>query len=117
MPRANYSVLRVKRNIFAQSTVGGIFLNRQGGAVDHDSTHAGVTESRTGDAQFGFTFNDTSLLTFDAIRDYDLLTEAFRLGNGVVPIGEYRWTTGQVAYSSSPRHRVAGTGCIQAGTY
>ena len=220
MPRANYTVLRVKRNVFSQSTIGGIFLNREGGTgadynrtagvdlnlvlspaarltglvaktftpgvtsddwaaavdfayqkdtynydltyldvqplfndemgyikrvdtrntrvkafwtprprwsgirqlsigglVDNYDTHAGVTESRTSDAQFGFTFNDTSLLTFDAIRDYDLLTEPFVLGNGVVPMGEYRWTTAQAAFTSSPRHRLAGTGYVQAGTY
>jgi len=220
LPRANYAVVRVKRNVFSQSTVGGIFLNRQGGAgaeynrtagvdlnfvlspaarltgllaktstpgisgndwagavdfayqvdrynydltyldvgrgfnaemgyirrvdtrnarveaawtprprwrgvrqvslgglVDNYATHGGGTESRTSDGQFGITFNDTSLLTFDAIRDFDVLTEPFHLGSGVIPVGEYRWTTAQVAYTSSPRHRVTGTGYLQAGTY
>lgn len=220
VPRANYSVIRIKRNVLAQSTVGGIFLNREGGAgaeynrtagvdlnfvlspearltglvaktfspgvtandwaaavdfsyqkdkynydltyldvgkafnaemgyikrvdtrnarvkgawtprphwrgvrqvslggvVDNYNTHAGVTESRTSDGQFGITFNDTSLLTFDAIRDYDLLTERFPLGGAVIPVDEYRWTTGQVAYTSSPRHRVTGGGYLQAGSY
>jgi hypothetical protein len=220
LARANYAVVRVKRDVFSQSTVGGIFLNRQGGAgaeynrtagldlnfvlspaarltgllartatpgissgdwagavdfayqvdrynydltyldvgrgfnaemgyikrvdtrnarvkgawtprprwrgvrqvslgglVDNYATHGGGTESRTSDGQFGMTFNDTSQLTFDAIRDFDALTEPFRLGNGVVPVGEYRWTTAQVAYTSSPRHRVTGTGYAQAGTY
>ena len=220
VPRANYSVVRVKRNVFSQSTVGGIFLNREGGTgadynrtagldlnfvlspaarltglvaktftpgvasddwaaavdfayqkdaynydltyldvqpafndemgyikrvdtrntrvkaawtprprwtgvrqvslgglVDNYDTHAGVTESRTSDAQFGVTFNDTSLLTVDAIRDYDLLTDPFTLGNGVVPAGQYRWTTAQAAFTSSPRHRIAGSGYVQAGSY
>lgn len=220
VPRANYTVLRVKRNVFAQSTIGGIFLNRAGGTgpdynrtagidlnfvlspaarltglvartftpgvtsedwaaaidfayqkdqynydltyldvqpqfndemgyirrvdtrntrvkafwtprprwsgirqvsiggvVDNYDTHAGVTESRTSDGQFGITFNDTSVLTVDAIRDYDLLTDPFALGNGVVPVGEYRWTTMQAAFTSSPRHRLAGTGYLQAGSY
>jgi hypothetical protein len=220
VPSANYSVVRVKRNVFAQSTVGGIFLNRQGGPgldynrtagidinlvlskearltglfaktstpgvsrhdyagaidfayqtdpyyydltyldvgeqfnaemgyirrvdtqntrvkggwtprprwrgvrqvtlgglVDNYATHQGGTESRTSDAQFGVSFNDTSVLTFDAIRDFDQLTDPFPLGNGVIPVGEYRWTTGQVAYTSSPRHRVTGSGLVQTGTY
>jgi hypothetical protein len=88
-----------------------------GGLVDNYATHAGGTESRTSDAQFGFTFNDTSVLTFDAIRDFDQLTDPFPLGNGVIPVGEHRWTTGQVAYTSSPRHRVTGSGLVQTGTY
>jgi hypothetical protein len=220
LSHANYAVVRVKRNVFSQSTVGGIFLNRQGGPgaeynrtagmdlnfvlspaarltgllaktftpgvsgqdwagavdfayqvdkynydltyldvgrefnaemgyirrvdtrnarvkgawtprprwrgvrqvslgglVDNYATHGGGTESRTSDGQFGVTFNDTSLLTVDAIRDFDALTEPFRLGYGVVPVGEYRWTTAQVAYTSSPRHRITGAGIAQAGTY
>jgi hypothetical protein len=32
VPRANYTVMRVKRDILAQSNVGAIFTNRQGGA-------------------------------------------------------------------------------------
>ena len=220
VPRANYSVVRVKRNVFSQSTIGGILLNRQGGPgaeynrsagvdlnfvlspaarltgllaktitpgvaggdwagavdfayqvdkynydltyldvgpgfnaemgyirrvdtrnarvkgawtprprwrgvrqvslgglVDNYATHAGGAESRTSDGQFGITFNDTSQLNVDAIRDFDVLTEPFRLGYGVVPAGEYRWTTGQIAYTSSPRHRVTGAGLLQAGSY
>jgi Domain of unknown function (DUF5916)/Carbohydrate family 9 binding domain-like len=220
VPRANYSVVRVKRNVLSQSTVGGIFLNRQGGPgaefnrtagmdlnfvlspaarltgllaktftpgvthddwagavdfayqvdryncdltyldvgrafnaemgyirrvdtrnarvkgawtprprwrgvrqvslgglVDNYATHGGGTESRTSDAQFGVTFDDTSQLNADLIRDFDALAEPFRLGNGVVPVGDYRWTTAQLAYTSSPRHRVTGTGLLQAGTY
>jgi hypothetical protein len=85
--------------------------------VDNYATHAGGTESRTSDGQFGITFNDTSQLNVDAIRDFDVLTEPFRLGYGVIPAGEYRWTTGQIAYTSSPRHRVTGTGLLQAGSY
>ena len=220
VPRANYSVVRLKRNVLSQSTVGGIFLNREGGAgadynrtagvdlnlvlspaarltgllaktftpgistgdwagaidfayqvdkynydltyldvgrgfnaemgyirrtdirntrvkaawtprprwrgvrqvsagalLDNYANHGGVTESRTTDGQFGFTFTDTSQLNIDAIRDFDVLTEPFRLGNGVVPVGDYHWTTGQLSYTSSPRHRVTGSGLLQAGSY
>jgi hypothetical protein len=88
-----------------------------GGLVDTYATHAGGTESRSSDGQFGITFTDTSQLNVDAIRDFDALTEPFRLGYGVVPVGEYRWTTGQIAYTSSPRRRVTGTGLLQAGSY
>ena len=220
VPRANYSVVRLKRNVLSQSTVGGIFLNREGGAgadynrtagvdlnlvlspaarltgllaktftpgistgdwagaidfayqvdkynydltyldvgrgfnaemgyirrtdirntrvkaawtprprwrgvrqvsagalLDNYANHGGVTESRTTDGQFGFTFTDTSQLNIDAIRDFDVLTEPFRLGNGVIPAGDYHWTTGQLSYTSSPRHRVTGSGLLQAGSY
>ena len=220
VPRANYSVVRVKRDVLSQSSIGGIFLNRQGGAgsdynrtagvdlnfvlspaarltgllaktntpgvsgqdwagavdfayqvdrynydltyldvgrafnaemgyirrvdtrntrvkgawtprpgwrgvrqvslgglVDNYATHGGGTESRTSEGQFGVAFHDTSQLTVDVIRDFDVLTEPFHLGNGVVPEGDYRWTTGQLAYTSSPRRRVTGSGLMQAGTY
>ena len=220
VPRANYSVVRLKRNVLSQSTVGGIFLNREGGTgadynrtagvdlnlvlspaarltgllaktftpgistgdwagaidfayqvdkynydltyldvgrgfnaemgyirrvdirntrvkaawtprprwrgvrqvsagalLDNYANHRGVTESRTTDGQFGITFNDTSQLNVDAIRDFDVLTEPFRLGNGVIPAGDYHWTTGQLSYTSSPRHRVTGSGLLQAGSY
>jgi hypothetical protein len=220
VPRANYTVMRVKRNIFAQSTAGAIFLNRQGGTgadynrtagvdlnlvlspaarltgllgktftpgvsskdwaaavdfaylvdrynydltyldvgeffngemgyikrvdtrnprikgawtprpkwagvrqvslgglVDAYFTHDGVRESRTADAQFGVTFNDTSLLAVDAIRDDDLLTSPFRLGNGVVPAGQHAWSTGRMTYTSSPRRRVTGSGYLESGGY
>jgi hypothetical protein len=95
----------------------GVRQVSRGGFVDNYATHNGGTESRTSDGQFGITFNDTSQLNADAIRDFDVLTEPFRLGYGVIPAGGYRWTTGQIAYTSSPRHRVTGTGLLQAGSY
>ncbi len=42
LSRANYSVVRVKRNVFGYSSVGAIFLNRQGGAGDPFNRTLGV---------------------------------------------------------------------------
>ncbi len=88
-----------------------------GGLVDAYATHAGRTESRTDDGWFGLTFEDTSTLTIEALRDYDLLDAPWPLGRGVVPAGGYRWNTGRVSYASSPRHRVTGSGYVEAGGY
>lgn len=37
-PRANYSVVRVKRDVFSKSSIGGIFLNRDGGGISANRT-------------------------------------------------------------------------------
>lgn len=42
LSRANYSVVRVKRNVFGYSSVGAIFLNREGGTGDAFNRTAGV---------------------------------------------------------------------------
>jgi hypothetical protein len=42
VPRANYSVVRVKRNVLAHSSMGAIFLNRQGGSGAEFNRTAGV---------------------------------------------------------------------------
>lgn len=41
-PRANYSAIRVKRNVFSQSVVGAVVLDRQGGAGGAFNRTAGV---------------------------------------------------------------------------
>ena len=42
VPRANYTVLRVKRDVLSKSSIGGIFLNRQGGAGADFNRTAGL---------------------------------------------------------------------------
>ena len=88
-----------------------------GGIVDVYATHAGAIESRTSTGQFGVTFNNTSTLTVQVVRDYDLLTTPFALGNGLIPIGGHLWNSGRIAYASSPRHRITGSGYLEKGTY
>ena len=88
-----------------------------GGLAEAYLTHAGHTESKTGQGEFGVTFTDTSILSVEVIRDYDLLTAPWQLGLGVVPAGGYRWNTVRTSYTSSPRHRVAGSGYIETGGY
>jgi len=88
-----------------------------GGLAEAYLTHAGQTESKTGIGEFAVTFSDTSVLGVDVTRDYDLLTEPWRLGPGVVPAGGHRWNTLRTSYTSSPRHRLAGTGYVETGGY
>ena len=88
-----------------------------GGLVEGYITHGGRTESQTRQAVAGVTFSDTSMLEFDVSRDYDLLEEPWALGRTTLAPGGYRWTTARVAYASSPRHRVAGSGYAETGSY
>lgn len=85
--------------------------------IETDQTHEGTIESQTADGDVAITFNDTSVLSARVSRDYDLLTDPFRLGAGVVEPGGYRWNTGRVAYSSNPRLRVTGGGSVETGGY
>jgi len=220
LPRANYSVVRVKRNVFGYSSIGAIFLNREGGAgleynrtagadlnlvlgktttltalaartftpgvagnqfaggfdfayqkdrynygityldvgaqfnaemgyirrtdirnpkvraawtprpdwrgvrqltigaqVDSYWNHDGTPESRTSDGQFVTAFNDTSTLAVDVAHDSDRLEDPWRLGNGVVPAGQYEWDTFTASYLSNASLRVAGSAGIQVGSY
>ncbi len=55
VPRANYTVLRVKRDILAKSSVGAIFTNRQGGA--------GAEYNRTAGLDVGFYLGSATKLT------------------------------------------------------
>ena len=55
VPRANYTVLRVKRDILANSTIGAIFTNRQGGA--------GADYNRTAGLDVGFYLGSATKLT------------------------------------------------------
>ncbi|MGE5244704.1 MAG: DUF5916 domain-containing protein [Betaproteobacteria bacterium] len=54
LARANYTAVRVKRNVFSRSSIGAVFLNRQGGAGSAYNRSAGV------DA--GFAFGDHTTL-------------------------------------------------------
>lgn len=88
-----------------------------GAVADIYATHAGAIESRTTTGQAGVTFTDTSTLSLEVVRDYDLLTSPFALGHSVVPAGGFAWRTTRLAYGSSPRHRVAGSGYLETGSY
>jgi hypothetical protein len=88
-----------------------------GGVVDTYATHGGTLESRTSTGVFGVTFDDTSAVVVNVIHDYDLLATPFSLGNGVVPIGGFAWSTTRASYTPTPRRRVGGTGFIETGSY
>jgi hypothetical protein len=88
-----------------------------GGQLDTYWSHQGAMESQTGDGQFVTAFDDTSTLAVDVAHDYDRLAEPWRLGNGIVPAGEYDWNTFSASYVSNSSLRVAGSGGVQVGSY
>jgi hypothetical protein len=88
-----------------------------GGLTQLWATHAGRTESRNSDGQFAVTFTDTSVVTLDVLRDYDLLTAPWTLGASAVAPGGYSWNTARIAYTSNPRLRVTGNAEVETGSY
>ncbi len=71
--RANYTALRVKRNILAKSSIGAIFLDRQGGA--------GSSYNRSVGVDTGLAFGDhTTLAAMFAQTLSPLATERDRAG-------------------------------------
>jgi hypothetical protein len=62
LSRANYSVVRVKRNVFGYSSVGAIFLNREGGA--------GAAFNRTAGVDLNLVLGKTTTLTALAARTF-----------------------------------------------
>jgi len=95
VPRANYTVVRMKRDVFSNSSVGGIFLNREGGSGSDYNRTAGL------DGVFTFGPNvDLSLLaakTFSpgpagrdwaVAADFGWTTDRFDTGVTYLDIGE-----------------------------
>ena len=62
VPRANYSVIRVKRNVFTHSSMGAIFLNRQGGP--------GAAFNRTAGVDLNLVLGRTTTLTALAAKTF-----------------------------------------------
>lgn len=88
-----------------------------GGSLVTYAKHSGQMESRTQEGQFAAAFNDTSTLTLDVSRDYDLLSAPWALGHGVVPAGGHRWNTFSASYVSNSSLRVAGSAGLVTGSY
>jgi hypothetical protein len=95
VPRANYTVVRAKRNILRKSSLGGILLNRQGGADAEFNRAVG--------ADLGLAFGSTTTITgmlaktfSPGTRGKDLAgvldclyrVDAFNVGLTYVDIGE-----------------------------
>ena len=125
LARANYTVLRVKRDVLAKSSIGAIFLNRQGGAGPDFNRTAGV------DAVFslGSHFNLTGLLAhtstpgasgrgwagvfdagwtndrFDTGVTYVDIGERFDAEMGFIPRTDIRNPQARAAWTPRPRWR------------
>jgi len=62
LPRANYSVVRLKRNVFGYSSMGAIFLNREGGT--------GAAFNRTAGVDLNLVLGKTTTLTALAAKTF-----------------------------------------------
>jgi hypothetical protein len=123
VPRANYTVLRVKRDVLSKSSIGAIFLNRQGGPGLDFNRSAGV------DALFAFgQYLDFGLLaartftpgtsgrdwagafdfgwktdTVDVSGTYLDIAERFNAEMGFIPRIDIRNPKGRAAWTPRPK--------------
>ena len=123
VPRANYSVMRVRRGVLAKSSIGAIFLNRQGGAGPEYNRTAGVDAlftlgshldlgalaARTftpgvagGDWAGAFDFGWKSD-RFDYSATYLDVGERFNAEMGFIPRTDVRNSKGRVAWTPRPK--------------
>ncbi len=122
IPRANYTVGRVKRDIFARSSVGALVLNRTGGGQSNNST-AGVdgifsfgkhldlmtvaartfTPGASGRDWAAATRAKWTSGRFETGLGYVDIAEKFNAEMGFVPRRDIRNVTGQVAWTPRPK--------------
>jgi len=81
VPRANYTVVRMKRDVFSNSSVGGIFLNREGGS--------GADYNRTAGLDGVFTFGSSVDLSLLAAKTFSPGTTGGDWAGAV----DFGWTT------------------------
>ncbi len=88
VPKANYAVVRVKRNVLAKSSVGAIVLNREGGSSDFNRS-AGIDTALS----FGQHTNITGLLarTFSPEP----------IGNDWAGAVDYAWQSDRFTYDAT----------------
>ncbi|MBE3133365.1 MAG: carbohydrate binding family 9 domain-containing protein, partial [Acidobacteria bacterium] len=95
VPRANYTIIRAKRNILSKSSIGGVFLSRQGGP--------GAGFNRAVGADLGLAFGSATTITgmlartfspgtrgkdVAGVLDVAYRTDVFNVGLTYVDIGE-----------------------------
>jgi hypothetical protein len=123
VPRANYTVMRIKRDVLSKSSVGAIFLNRQGGpGLDHNRS-AGVDALFTIGRNLDFAMLAAKTFTpgvsgrdwagafdlgwktdtFDASATHLDVGERFNAEMGFIPRTDVRNSKGRVAWTPRPK--------------
>lgn len=87
------------------------------GAIDYFENHRGVRQSRSDSLGFGLTRRDNSSVRISFEREFDLLTDVFRIGPVQVPSGQYSWRSWNANYSSDQSRRIYGGGRVATGDY
>ncbi|TAK16763.1 MAG: hypothetical protein EPO35_04685 [Acidobacteria bacterium] len=124
LPRANYTIARVKRDIFSRSSIGAMVLNRTGGGLANNGT-AGVdgvftfgkhldvmalgartfTPDRPGRDWAGAMKAKWTSDRFETGVGYLDIAEKFNAEMGFVPRTDIRNVTGQAAWTPRPKWR------------
>jgi len=122
IPRANYSVVRIKRDVFSKSSVGGIVLNKTGGGRADNQTigldgvftigsHVDWIVAAAKTFTPGVTGRDTALATrirwttdqFDSGLTYLDVGERFNAELGFIPRTDIRTVAAQAAWTPRPK--------------
>jgi len=124
LPSENFTVMRVRRDVFSRSSIGALFTNRQGGGQANrvfgadaslhfhnvwyiDTFAAGVSDTTVGHASaalYGRVAYDTD--RFGATYAYLDVDPAFDPGVGFVRRRDVRQSTGELRWSPRPRSNV-----------
>jgi hypothetical protein len=123
VPRANYTVMRVKRDILSKSSIGAIFLNRQGGPALDSHRSAGVDALFTIGRQLDFAMLAAKTFTpgasgrdwagafdlgwkndaFDYSVTYLDIAERFNAEMGFIPRADIRNSKSRIAWTPRPK--------------
>ena len=86
-------------------------------ASEYFENHQGSPQSRLHEASFTLTRNDRSTFRTSLLSEFDRLSEPFRVGPDLIPVGAYSWETFSANYSSDDSRRVFGGGGVDLGGY
>ena len=124
----NPEVGLVRRSAFRQSSAAARFSPRPGwrgirkisydADVNYLTDLENAPESKSVDGSVGFEFENSDTLDVSVSRDFERLDSRFNLGNGAyVPIGQYSFPSGKVAYTLGQQRRISGTLSAGGGNY
>ncbi len=125
MPSTNYSVVRIKRDLFKNSSIGTIFTNNQSGSNEYSrllgiDTNLWITSFLKGEGLLAKTFNPTgkesdvlgtgrllfSKYNLDADVRYDAIGKDFNPEMGFVLQNDLRRASAEVGYTQWINHEI-----------
>ncbi len=86
--------------------------------IDYILNGAGQLETRTLQARFQTSFENSDSISADTQQSYELLYRPFEIAPGVaIPVGAYGFQDYRASYRMGPQRRLAGSFSIQRGSF